>query len=246
MSHTDKLPKRLRVSRSAKTSETWRLLPKEVQTLIIASFFVAMGYGVIVPAIPLYSRSFGVSAGAVGWVVSAFAIMRFASGTFSGKFVNAFGERKVYSIGVLMVSISSFLAAIAHNYGQLLTFRTAGGLGSSMFSVAASSVIFKSVSSDLRARAQSIYNGGFLVGAIAGPALGGLLMGISLRAPFFVYSIMLLISGSIAYGYLRATHLEPSNGETHEEMTIKDALKLQAFRIERASSWRSRLLWKTD
>lgn len=218
----------LRENNSAKT---WRLLPKEVQTLIIASFFVAMGYGVIVPAIPLYSRSFGVSAAAVGFVVSAFAIMRFISGLFSGKLVNTFGERHVYSFGVLMVSISSFLAAIAQNYWQLLAFRTAGGLGSSMFSVAASSVIFKSVAPELRARAQATYNGGFLVGAIAGPAVGGLLMGISLRAPFFLYSISLLISGTIAYVYLRASHLQPSKDEVIEEMTIKDALKLEPFRI---------------
>ncbi len=218
----------LRENNSAKT---WRLLPKEVQTLIIASFFVAMGYGVIVPAIPLYSRSFGVSAAAVGFVVSAFAIMRFISGLFSGKLVNTFGERHVYSFGVLMVSISSFLAAIAQNYWQLLAFRTAGGLGSSMFSVAASSVIFKSVAPELRARAQATYNGGFLVGAIAGPAVGGLLMGISLRAPFFLYSISLLISGTIAYVYLRASHLQPFKDEVIEEMTIKDALKLEPFRI---------------
>ena len=115
-----------------------------------------MGYGVIVPAIPLYSRSFGVSAAAVGWVISAFAIVRFVSGMFSGKLVNTFGERHVYFFGVLMVSVSSFLAAIAQDYWQLLAFRTAGGLGSSMFSVASSSVILKSVSPHLRARAQSI------------------------------------------------------------------------------------------
>ena len=190
-----------------------------------------MGYGVIVPAIPLYSRSFGVSAAAVGFVVSAFAIMRFVSGLFSGKLVNTFGERHVYSFGVLMVSISSFLAAIAQNYWQLLAFRTAGGLGSSMFSVAASSVIFKSVSPELRARAQATYNGGFLIGAIAGPAIGGLLMGFSLRAPFFVYSIALLISGSIAYTYLHASHLQPSKDVAVEEMTIREALQLKPFRI---------------
>ena len=149
--------------------EVWRLLPKEVQTLIVASFFVAVGFGVIVPAIPIYSRSFGVSAAAVGFVVSAFAIMRFISGLFSGKLVNKFGERYVFSIGVLMVAISAFLSGIAENYWQLLIFRTAGGLGSSMFSVAASSVIFKSISPELRGRAQSINNGTFLIGAIAGP-----------------------------------------------------------------------------
>ena len=221
----------LRANNSVKTLETWRLLPTEVKTLIVASFFVAVGFGVIVPSIPIYSRSFGVSAAAVGLVISAFAIMRFISGMFSGKLVNLFGERHVFSIGVLMVAVSAFLTGIAANYWQLLTFRTAGGLGSSMFSVAASSVIFKSISPDLRGRAQSLYNGTFLIGAVAGPAIGGLLMSFSLRAPFFGYSIMLLISGSIAYKYLKASHLQPANGYREDEMTIKEALKLPAFRI---------------
>lgn len=218
-------------SSSTKGFDTWRVLPREVQTLTIASFFVAMGYGIIVPSIPIYTRSFGVSATAVGFVISAFAIMRFVSGLFSGKLVNNLGERKVFAFGVYMVSISSLLSAIAINYWQLLAFRTAGGLGSSMFSVAASSVIFKSVAPDLRARAQSIYNGAFIIGAVAGPALGGLLMGISLRAPFYVYAIMLFISGVIAHRYLRASHLEPANQTDESEMTIKDALDLSAFRI---------------
>jgi MFS family permease len=105
-----------------------------------------------------------------------------------------------------------------------------------MFSVAASSVIFKSISSELRGRAQSIYNGTFLIGAVAGPAIGGTLMSISLRAPFFGYSIMLLISGSIAYRYLKASHLQPEKNKT-DEMSIKDALKLPAFRIAFVTSF---------
>ena len=221
----------LRANSSTKTLETWRLLPKEVQTLIVASFFVAVGFGVIVPSIPIYSRSFGVSAAAVGLVISSFAVMRFISGLFSGKLVNKFGERHVFASGVYMVSLTTFLTGIAVNYWQLLFFRTAGGLGSSMFSVAASSVIFKSISPELRGRAQSLYNGTFLVGAVAGPAIGGLLMSISLRAPFFGYSMMLLVSGTIAYRYLKASHLEPSANKVEEEMTIKDALSMPAFRI---------------
>ena len=56
-------------------------------------------------------------------------------------------------------------------------------------------------------------------------------MSISLRAPFFGYSIMLLISGSIAYRYLKASHLEPTNGQSKDEMSIKEALQIPAFRI---------------
>lgn len=226
-----------RAKSPVKALETWRLLPTEVKTLVVASFFVAVGFGVIVPSIPIYSRSFGVSATAVGLVISAFAIMRFISGMFSGKLVNLLGERYVFSVGVLMVAISAFLTGIAANYWQLLIFRTAGGLGSSMFSVAASSVIFKSIPPDLRGRTQSLYNGTFLIGAVAGPAIGGLLMNISLRAPFFGYSIMLLISGSIAYKYLKASHLQPANNDRSDEMTIKEALQLPAFRIAFVTSF---------
>jgi MFS family permease len=74
-----------------------------------------------------------------------------------------------------MVSGFTFLAGIAQSYEQLLVFRAAGGLGSSMFSVAASSVILRSVSDSQRGHAQSVYQGSFIVGGIAGPAIGGVL-----------------------------------------------------------------------
>ena len=43
--------------------------------------------------------------------------------------------------------------------------------------------------------------------------------------------MMLLVSGTIAYRYLKASHLEPSANKVEEEMTIKDALSMPAFRI---------------
>jgi len=157
-----------------------RDLPREVSVLVVASFFVAVGFGIIVPAIPLFARSFGVSNAAVGLIISLFAFARFASGLVSGKLVDKFGERAVFAVGVLLVSVSVGLSGLAQSYNQLLFFRAAGGLGSSMFSVAASSVILRSVSDAQRGHAQSVYNGSFLLGAIAGPAIGGALAAVSL------------------------------------------------------------------
>ena len=57
-----------------------RDLPREVSVLVVASFFVAVGFGIMVPAIPLFARSFGVSNAAVGLIISLFAFTRFASG----------------------------------------------------------------------------------------------------------------------------------------------------------------------
>jgi len=220
-----------------------RDLPREVSVLVVASFFVAVGFGIIVPAIPLFARSFGVSNAAVGLIISLFALSRFASGLFSGKLVDKFGERTVFAVGVAFVALSVGACGIAQSYNQLLFFRAAGGLGSSMFSVAASSVILRSVTDAQRGHAQSVYNGSFLLGAIAGPAIGGGLAAVSLRAPFFVYATALSISGTVAFIFFTSEHLQaPKKSEGKKvAMSLKDAFALKGYRyaliITFVASW---------
>ncbi len=220
-----------------------RDLPREVSVLVVASFFVAVGFGIIVPAIPLFARSFGVSNAAVGLIISLFALSRFASGLFSGKLVDKFGERTVFAVGVAFVALSVGACGIAQSYNQLLFFRAAGGLGSSMFSVAASSVILRSVTDAQRGHAQSVYNGSFLLGAIAGPAIGGGLAAISLRAPFFVYAIALSAAGIVGFFFFTSEHLQaPKKSEGKKaSMSLKDAFALKGYRyalvITFVASW---------
>jgi MFS family permease len=200
---------------------------------VAASFFVAVGFGIVMPAIPVFAKSFGVNNAAIGFMVSAFAITRFCSGLISGSLVDRFGERAVFSSGVFMVALFTFLAGLAQNYHQLLIFRAAGGLGSSMFSVAAGSVIMRSVDDDHRGRAQSVYQGAFLLGGIAGPAIGGLLSAISLRAPFFVYSILLLCSGIVAFFFLKGDKIgvHAISATTEDSTTVAEALRMKPYMI---------------
>jgi MFS family permease len=208
-------------------------LPREVSILVAASFFVAVGFGIVLPAIPVFAKSFGVNNAAIGLMVSAFAITRFASGLISGSLVDKFGERAVFSSGVFMVALFTFLAGLAQSYEQLLFFRAAGGLGSSMFSVAAGSVIMRSVDDANRGRAQSVYQGSFLLGGIAGPAIGGLLSVISLRAPFFVYSGMLICSGTVAHFFLKGDKIGKvdKSVDTSDHTTVREALAMKPYRI---------------
>jgi len=208
-------------------------LPREISILVAASFFVAVGFGIVLPAIPVFARTFGVNNAAIGLIVSMFGITRFASGLISGKLVDLFGERAVFSSGVFMVSLFVFLAGMATSYHQLLFFRAAGGLGSSMFSVAAGSVIMRAVDDEHRGRAQSVYNGAFLVGGVSGPAIGGLLSLISLRAPFFAYSAMLLVSGIVAFFFLKGEKIgkREKDFDTSAHTSVREALAMKPYRI---------------
>ena len=217
--------------------------PREVGVLVFASFFVAVGFGIIAPTLPLFARSFGVNNAQVGAILSAFAFARFASGLISGKLVDHFGERLVYSFGIGFVSLTSFAAGMAQNYSQLLIFRAVGGLGSSMFSVAAGSILLRAVDDDHRARAQSLYNGSFLVGMMAGPVVGGILSGFSLRAPLIIYGFLLIGASTSGAVLLRNSTLaaKPTAKQERETVTLKSALALKPYRyaliISFITSW---------
>lgn len=214
-----------------KVENPLREFPREVGVLLFASFFVAVGFGIIAPTLPLFARSFGVNNAAVGTMLSAFALARFASGLISGKLVDTFGERLVYTTGIGMVAISSALAAASQSYLQLLIFRAAGGLGSSMFSVAAGSIILRATSDYNRARAQSLYNGSFLLGMVGGPVIGGALATISLRAPMAIYAILLVIS-SIAGGFLLRNSVLAARPESKQEsISIREVFTLKPYLI---------------
>ena len=207
--------------------------PREVGVLVFASFFVAVGFGIIAPTIPLFAKSFGVNNAQVGSIISAFALARFASGLISGKFVDKFGERLVFTVGIAFVALSSFAAALAQSYEQLLIFRSAGGLGSSMFSVAAGSMILRSVKDDQRARAQSLYNGSFIVGMMAGPVIGGFLTAISLRAPLLVYAALLVVASAAGGILLRNSVLaaRPTEKSIAVKTSIREALAMKPYVI---------------
>jgi MFS family permease len=207
--------------------------PREVGVLVFASFFVAVGFGIIAPTIPLFARSFGVNHAQVGAIISAFALARFSAGLVSGKLVDHFGERLIYSTGIGFVAITSFAAGMAQSYEQLLVFRAAGGFGSSMFSVAAGSILLRAVDDDHRARAQSLYNGSFLIGMMAGPVVGGALSGFSLRAPLLIYGVLLVgasLSGAILLRHSKLA-AKPSQTQVKTVVSLKSAMALKPYRI---------------
>ncbi|SOC49654.1 Predicted arabinose efflux permease, MFS family [Blastococcus aggregatus] len=178
-------------------------LPREVGVLAIIAFVVALGFGIVAPAIPLFARDFGVGRTAVGLAVSAFAFFRFVSAFGGGSLVERFGERLVLTAGLLIVAVTTGAAGLAGSFPVFLALRAAGGVGSAMFTVAALSLLFRVAPPTHRGRAAATWQGGFILGGIAGPAAGGLLAELSPRLPFFLYAGFLLVAGAVGMVLLR-------------------------------------------
>jgi MFS family permease len=214
-----------------------RGLPREVAVLSAVAFAVAVGFGIVAPAIPVFAREFGVGRTAAGAVISVFALLRFVSAVACGRLVDRLGERTVLATGLGIVAVSSALAGLAQTYWQLLVLRGAGGVGSAMFTVAAYSLLLRVADAARRGRATGAFQGGFLIGGIAGPAFGGPLTAASVRLPFFVYAGTLAIAGGIAVGALarmapRLRGGDPAAGGTEQAQrtSLATALRDRSYR----------------
>lgn len=208
----------------------WLPLPREVLVLSLAGFFVAVGFGVMLPILPLYAKALNATNLQVGFIVSAFAAVRLAMSPFAGRLASRFGPDRTIAFGMYGVAISSLLMGLSHTYAELLLWRALGGFGSAAFSVSAIMLLMSRTPAELRGQASGLYQGSFLVGGMAGPAIGGLLGGLSLAAPFFFYAGTVFVAGTTCLTMLGSGR--PPSEET-DEVEARPATPLRSVLADR-------------
>ncbi|MGA5759678.1 MFS transporter [Nonomuraea bangladeshensis] len=176
----------------------FRALPADLRISALIAFVVALGFGVIAPALPLLAAEFGVGSAVVGAAISAFAVVRLATAVVNSRFVQRFGERRVIAWGLWLQGATMIVASFAPDFTLLITLRAIGGMGSSAFTIAAMSLVLRTAPPDARGSGISTFQLGFMLGAIAGPAAGGVLADVNPRLPFLLYGATLLVAAAIS------------------------------------------------
>lgn len=213
-------------------------IPKQIWVLVWAAFAIALGFGLITPVLPAYARSFDVGVAAASVVVSAFAFFRLVFAPAGGSLVSRLGERPVYLAGLVIVALSSFATAVAQSYTELLIYRGLGGLGSTMFTVSAMSLLVRLSPPAIRGRVASAYGSAFLVGGMIGPVLGGFLAELGYRVPFVLYGVAILAAAAMVAWFLRGARLRPAaKGDEAPPMPFREAVGSSTYRAALASGF---------
>jgi MFS transporter, DHA1 family, tetracycline resistance protein len=214
-------------------------IPREIWVLVGAAFLIAIGYGLVAPTLPVFVRSFDVGITAAALVISVFALSRLAFAPLSGRIVGRFGELPAFVCGLVVVALTTGACAFAGEYWHLLALRGLGGVGSTMFTVSALSLLIRLAPARLRGRASGMWATGFLLGNVVGPVVGGGLTAVSLRAPFLVYGVVLLVVAVVATLLLRGgTRISGETAATAgPPARFRDALRHPTYRAALVSSF---------
>lgn len=164
--------------------------PAALPTLLAVMFINLLGFGIVVPLLPFYAKSFHAPAWQIALVFSAYAIGAFFGEPFWGRLSDRVG-RKPILISTVSGNLLCYIAmALAPNVWIAFLVRIVGGLMSGNGSVI-QGYIADVTPADERAGRMSLLGAAFNIGFIVGPALGGLLARPELghrgfQAPLFV------------------------------------------------------------
>jgi MFS transporter, DHA1 family, multidrug resistance protein len=158
-----------------------------------------LGFGGVVPALPLYARSFGVSVSAIGMAVGIYGLARLIGALPSGWLADAFGRRYSLALGGVVISVGNLWCALAPDYAQFIAARFVCGAGAGLIVTTGQIVLADITEPETRGRVVSIYQGVFIFAAGVGPLPGGLLSAhYGLTAPFWVYAVAGLFASAVA------------------------------------------------
>ena len=154
-----------------------------------------LGFGALIPVLPLYAQSFGVPVSAIGLAIAIYGLARFAIAIPCGRMADQLGRRPTLAIGGLVSLIGNLWCALAPNFPMFLAGRFVAGAGASLV-VTIGSVVLADISTPAqRGRMMATYQGAFLFAVGIGPYPGGLLAEhFGLAAPFYVYAAASVLS----------------------------------------------------
>ncbi len=159
-----------------------------------------LGFGSIVPVVPLYARSFGVSQSAIGLTIGIYGLARFLLNMPAGQLAERIGRRNVLAIGGGIVALGNLLCALAPSYWAFLGARFVAGAGAALI-LTASQIVMADISTPARrGRILAVYSGVFSFAVGIGPFPGGLLAEhFGLPAPFYTFTLLGMLAGAFAY-----------------------------------------------
>jgi len=171
--------------------------------IFITLLIDVMGWGLIIPVMPkLISELKHIpvneasSYGAL--LLSVYAITQFLFAPVIGNLSDKYGRRPVLLSSMLGFGIDYIFLALAPSYGWLFVGRIIAGFTGASFTTAAAYIADVSTP-ETRAKNFGMIGAAFGLGFVIGPALGGLLAGFGVRAPFYAAAGLCLLNA--LYGY---------------------------------------------
>lgn len=167
----------------------WRALA----ILLIAAFMVLLDTSIVTNALATVQRDLGATYAQVQFVLTGYSVAYGMLLITGGRLGDLYGRKRVFLLGLAGFTLTSALCGLAWLPGSLIAFRVLQGLSAAVMFPQVSSLIQVLFPVAERPRAFGLQGATIGLGIVAGPLLGGLLIGADLAGllwrPIFLVNV---------------------------------------------------------
>ncbi len=194
----------------------WRpILP-----LLAAEAIVWIGFGAIVPILPLYMSDNGVDTVTLGLIIAAWPAARLLAEPFFGWMADRAARVPFMVVGLAVTSVATVLPLAFVGAAPFFLARFVAGIGAAMYDPAARGFIVDATDDASHGEAFGIYGAAQMGGFMVGPAIGGLgAAALGLWFPF----VFAMVAGLAAAVAVAATTREPTRHHVPHGVSLPPA-----------------------
>lgn len=171
-------------------------------SIVIGTVLIDLiGFGIVLPLLPLWAEEFGASPTQVGALAATYALAQVIAAPLWGMASDRVGRRPVLLVSLAGASVGAFLTGFAGSLWLLFLARALHGASGASY-VAAQAYVADVTSPERRARGMGLIGAAFGVGFVIGPAIGAGLALIDLRAPFIFAGVLAALGFLVALRFL--------------------------------------------
>lgn len=169
-------------------TERWTLV-----STILASSMVFIDFSALNVALPAIQSDLNISGKSLIWIVNAYSLFLSSLLLVGGSLGDLYGRKKIFILGIVLFSISSFLCGIAPGRQLLIAARAFQGVGGALMVPGSLAIIAAIIPEKRRGRAFGTWSTFSALTTVAGPVLGGWLAGLGLWRVIFFINIPLAV-----------------------------------------------------
>ena len=186
-------------------------LPPGFSTIWICVALDLVGFGIVLPILPLYAERFGASAVTATALVTAFSAAQLVFSPVWGRLSDRVGRKPVLVLSLAGTAVASLITGVAGAVWVLFLGRIVDGISGASVSVAQAAVTDVAPASQ-RAHLLGLLGAAFGVGFVAGPAIGALAALGGPHIPFFIAAAIAAVNAVVASRRLPETRSWHASG----------------------------------
>jgi len=192
--------------------------------LFLTVFIDLVGFGIIIPVLPLYAEHFHASPMAIGWLTGIYSGMQIIFTPILGKLSDRFGRRPILIVSIAGTAIGFALMGMANALPLLFVARILAGITGGNISIP-QAYIADVTPPEQRSRSMGLIGAAFGLGFTFGPMIGGIMSRISYSAPFFFAAGLAVANALLVYLILPESLSREHRLTPHENATIAEVFR---------------------